>query len=133
MRLKITGLDATSEHWELLFRSALGPLQRTGLRDGLAVGQVDFFDEALRLAPSQRVLDVPYGVGRHAVELACYGYAVTGVDLNAEVITAARRRCAKRGALVDLRQGEMRQFEDILPPETYSAAFCCSAAISTTP
>jgi len=99
-------------------------LHRGGLRDELAAGEVYFLVEALRLAPTQRLLEVPCGAGRHAVELACRGYTVTGVALNSDVIAAARHRSAARGAAVDLRQGDMRRLDEVLEREVYDAAFC---------
>jgi SAM-dependent methyltransferase len=113
-----------SSRWELFFRASFGELQRGGLRDELATGEVDFLEEALRLAPPSRLLDVPCGAGRHAVELACRGYSVTGVDLNSDVIAAAQSRSAARGLAVDLRLGDMRRLDNILEREVYDAAFC---------
>ncbi|MFD5830879.1 class I SAM-dependent methyltransferase [Lentzea sp. NPDC060358] len=38
----------------------------------------------------RRVLDAPCGSGRHSIELARRGYAVTGLDISAEAIAFAR-------------------------------------------
>ena len=54
--------------------------------------EADFVESALRCRPGARVLDVPCGTGRHAVELAGRGYAIVGVDASAEALGIARGR-----------------------------------------
>ena len=44
--------------------------------------EVDFLIEVLDLPPGGLVLDVGCGTGRHSIELAKRGYAVTGLDLS---------------------------------------------------
>jgi len=44
----------------------------------------DFLERALHLNPGARLLDVPCGNGRHAIELAGRGYRMTGLDQSAE-------------------------------------------------
>ena len=46
------------------------------------VEQVDFVERVLALKRSARVLDMPCGHGRHAIELAKRGYVLVGVDIN---------------------------------------------------
>ncbi len=53
--------------------------------------EVEFLERALKITPGARLLDVPCGNGRHAIELAKRGCRVTGVDLAAEYIEQARR------------------------------------------
>ena len=48
-----------------------------------------------------RVLDVPCGVGRHAVELADRGFEVTGVDATGQYLETARRRAEEAEYVVD--------------------------------
>ena len=115
--------DLFSMQWELFFRSSFGPLQRAGLRDELAAGEVDFLERSLSVVPQQRVLEVPCGARRHAVELACRGYAVTGIDLNSDVIAAAESRCGARGASV-MRQGDMRRLHDVVQRQAYDVVCC---------
>src|SRR5262245_41806156 len=70
-------------------------------------GEADFLERTLGLAPGARVLDVPCGGGRHAVELAARGSEVTGVDFAPEFLAAARSLAAERGARVNWEQREM--------------------------
>jgi 2-polyprenyl-3-methyl-5-hydroxy-6-metoxy-1,4-benzoquinol methylase len=44
-----------------------------------------------------RVLDMPCGPGRHALEFARRGFQVTGVDLNPSFIAQAKERTEKEG------------------------------------
>src|SRR5258705_1899833 len=69
--------------------------------------EADFLARALRLQPGDRVLDVPCGAGRHALELAARGFAVTGVDLSKGQIDMARAAAAASGVSVDWRQADM--------------------------
>lgn len=62
--------DLVSAQRELFSRRPFGPLRCGGLRDELSAGELDFLEEALRLTPPQRLLDVPYVAGRHAMEPA---------------------------------------------------------------
>jgi cyclopropane fatty-acyl-phospholipid synthase-like methyltransferase len=51
--------------------------------------EVDFLIEELALPPGGSVLDVGCGTGRHSIELAKRGYAVTGLDLSTEMLARA--------------------------------------------
>ncbi|HEY8108989.1 MAG TPA: methyltransferase domain-containing protein [Patescibacteria group bacterium] len=63
--------------------------------------EVGFLLDHAGLAPGDRVLDIPCGHGRHAVELAQRGIHVTGVDLSQPAL--ARAAAASWEAGVDLR------------------------------
>ncbi len=52
--------------------------------------EADFLAKVLTCPPPSRLLDVPCGNGRHAVELAGRGYQLTGVDSSEEFIAEAR-------------------------------------------
>lgn len=86
------------------------------------LAEVDFLERTLRLDRGGRVLDVPCGHGRHAVELALRGYEVTGVDLSTEMLAHAHAAAAEAGVEVDWRQADMR---DLSGKRPWSAAYCC--------
>jgi SAM-dependent methyltransferase len=71
--------------------------------------QVDFVVERLGLEPGARVLDLACGHGRHAVELARRGFAVTGFDLSEPSLELARERAADQGVELELVRGDMRE------------------------
>ena len=62
----------------------------------------------------RRVLDVGTGDGAYAIEAATRGAVVTALDLEPEMLEAARTRAASRGVNLTLRQGRAEQlpFED---------------------
>jgi SAM-dependent methyltransferase len=84
--------------------------------------QAELIERALALAPRSRVLDVPAGTGRIAIELAARGHRVTGVDLTERFLEAGRERAAARGVEVDLRQGDMRALD--VAAGGFDAALC---------
>jgi len=65
-------------------------------------------ERTLRLPPGSRVLDVPCGDGRVALELAARGHAVTGVDLNEAFLSQATRKAEERGVAARWEHRDMR-------------------------
>jgi SAM-dependent methyltransferase len=87
----------------------------------LTRAEADFLEKHLRLAPNARVLDVPCGAGRLAIELAARGCRLTGVDISEEFIGAARALDPS----IDWRVGDMRD----LPWEgEFDAAYCAGSS-----
>ncbi|HSV48177.1 MAG TPA: class I SAM-dependent methyltransferase [Ramlibacter sp.] len=87
--------------WYLAEYAQLLPAQRS-------LQEVDFIERVLALQPGARILDVPCGHGRHAVELAGRGYAVTGTDINGFFLEQAGATAAGQGVTLSLQQGDMR-------------------------
>ncbi len=48
----------------------------------------------LKPPPGARMLDLACGKGRHAIQLASYGYAVTGIDLSEQNIAEAKKNAS---------------------------------------
>jgi SAM-dependent methyltransferase len=71
--------------------------------------EIDQLEKLLHLHPPMRILDLPCGQGRHAIELARRGYRVTGVDLSPYLLRIARQRAAATGVSVRWQVGDMRQ------------------------
>lgn len=59
---------------------------------------------------SGRLLDIPCGPGRHAVPFAAEGFAVTGLDINANLLARAEKRATAAGVSVEWLEGDMRTF-----------------------
>jgi SAM-dependent methyltransferase len=78
--------------------------------------ETDQIEALLQLHPPQRILDLPCGQGRHAIELARRGYEVTGVDLSPYMLGVARERADASGVRVRWMAGDMRE---ALPGETF--------------
>lgn len=54
--------------------------------------QVDFLVDKLELKGSERILDLACGFGRHSLELARRGFAVTGVDITPDYVRYATQQ-----------------------------------------
>jgi SAM-dependent methyltransferase len=70
---------------------------------------VDFMLTRLELAPGAPVLDLCCGHGRHAIELARRGCAVTGLDLSEPALARAQASAEAAGVQVRWVQSDMRQ------------------------
>ena len=54
--------------------------------------QVDFLVDKLELKGGERILDLACGFGRHSLELARRGFAVTGVDITPDYVRYATQQ-----------------------------------------
>jgi SAM-dependent methyltransferase len=87
--------------------------------------EVDFVERALGLGGPARLLDLPCGEGRHALELARRGHRVTGVDLSPHAVERGRAEAMRTGAPVDFLAGDMRA----PPPGPFDGACCLGNSI----
>ncbi len=70
--------------------------------------EVDFIDRTLALPTGSRILDLCCGHGRHLIELAALGYAMTGLDLDPLFLDIARQEADRRELTVRLEHRDMR-------------------------
>jgi ubiquinone/menaquinone biosynthesis C-methylase UbiE len=89
--------------WSLLQERSFSPAETEE--------QARFVRRALGLRKGSRLLDVPCGDGRIALELARAGVQVTGVDRCAESVRRARRRFRAAGLTGRFEIGDMRALE----------------------
>lgn len=103
------------------------------LREGFTqntLAEVDFLVDVCALTPGMRVLDMGCGPGRHSLELARRGFAVTGVDFTERFIAFAREQAAKEG-LNDRAQFVLADARDFVRPVAFDAAVClCEGAFA---
>lgn len=71
--------------------------------------EVRFIEEVLALAKGEEVLDLCCGHGRHAVELAKRGYAVTGLDLSEYFLKIAEERAKQADVSIRFVHADMRE------------------------
>jgi SAM-dependent methyltransferase len=83
--------------------------------------EADFIEQQLQLAPGAKVLDAPCGGGRHSLALAARGFHLTGIDVSADFLNAARAGAAARQLAVVWEQRDMR---DLPWPEAFDGVFC---------
>ena len=76
--------------------------------------EVAFVVDVLKLREGDRILDVGCGPGRHAVELARAGFAVTGVDISRRFLDLAAERARAAGVAAGFFEVDAREmpFED---------------------
>jgi SAM-dependent methyltransferase len=111
---------ADSRQWQSFF-DAHAPAYMSNCFVGNTLREVDFLIETLRLAPGARILDIGCGTGRHSVELARRGYAMTGVDLSPGMLAEARKAARDAGVNVEWIQGDATQLD---VPGPFDAAIC---------
>ena len=99
------------EWWKTLFNSPIYFELYAAEDTKKAVEQVRDVLHLLGLRPPARVLDVPCGYGRHAIELARRGFTVTGVDASEVQLGRAREQAAAAGVTVDFREQDARRLE----------------------
>lgn len=88
--------------------------------------EIEFLLEELALEPGARVLDVGCGTGRHAIELARRGFALTGVDLSEGMLAKAAEAAETAGVQVELVHADATEFSR---PDVFDAAIClCEGA-----
>lgn len=88
--------------------------------------EVDFVERALGLGRPGRLLDLPCGEGRHALELVRRGHRVTGIDLSPHAVARATGEAARAQLSAEFRVGDMRS-----PPAggPYDGACCLGNSI----
>jgi SAM-dependent methyltransferase len=118
-------MDAPPDWWKTFFSGLVVDFWRSALPAEVTRAEADYLEAGLGLTPGSRVLDVPCGHGRIAVELAARGCRVTGIDISGELLDAAREDARARGVSVTWREGDMRE----LPwEEEFDAAFSAGSS-----
>jgi 2-polyprenyl-3-methyl-5-hydroxy-6-metoxy-1,4-benzoquinol methylase len=73
--------------------------------------EVGFIEKEIRKDKRIRILDVGCGTGRHAIELARRGYAVTGLDLSPSQLERAGEKARAAGVSVAFIRKDARRFD----------------------
>jgi len=111
--------------WEVFF-DAHAPVYEDNVFTKNTVREVDFLLEELSLQPGGSILDVGCGTGRHSIELAKRGYAVTGIDLSSEMLANASDAAKAACVSVDWIHEDATRFT---LPGRYDGAIClCEGA-----
>jgi len=94
--------------WRTWFGPSYLELYDEPLRERTPV-EIDQLERFLQLRPPLRILDLPCGQGRHAIELARRGYDLTGMDLSPYLLEVAKERAIEAGVRVRWLLGDMRR------------------------
>jgi len=95
--------------WEGYFDQTFISLYRDLLTRERTEREIRGLREMVALPPGAAVLDVACGWGRHSIELARAGYAVTGLDLSETLLARARKRAAAARVEAAFVRGDMRE------------------------
>ena len=97
----------SSEWWRTWFGPSYLELYDATLQERTPA-EIDQLERFLQLRPPLRILDLPCGQGRHAIELARRGYDLTGVDLSPYLLDVAKARATEASVPVRWLLGDMR-------------------------
>ena len=112
--------------WERFF-DAHAPIYGENCFTKNTVCEVDFLLEELDLRPGGSVLDVGCGTGRHSIELARRGYAVTGLDLSSEMLARAAEGAKAARVQVEWIRSDAKRFSF---PARFDSAIClCEGSV----
>ena len=107
--------------WENFFHGVALDFWRVAISDEQTHAEADFINNQLQLPVGSAILDVPCGNGRLAIELAAFGFELTGVDIATEFIAEAKANAAARNVTVDWQNLDMRKLEGT---NKFDGAFC---------
>ena len=97
-----------SEWWRSWFGPGYLALYDEYLAERTPV-EIDRLEALLGMRPPLRILDLPCGQGRHAIELARRGYNVTSADLSPYLLSVADERGRASSARVRWLSADMRR------------------------
>ena len=117
----VTTVGNQSGWWDQFFSGLCLEYVRDARDEAQTRAEVGFVHEAMGLPTRAKVLDVPCGSGRLALELADRHYRITAIDRSRRLIEWAEKDAASRGLEVDWRQGDMRHLPD---DGEYDGAVC---------
>jgi len=100
-----------SDWWRRIFNGLY--LKTDGdvvMDEALTRSEIDLFIEFAKLQPTDRILDLCCGQGRHTLELASRGFSqLQGLDRSHSLIQRARRTAKQHSLTVRFREGDARR------------------------
>ena len=110
----------TRSNWfEDFFHGIANDLWRKAVRPEQTRAEAEFLEKTF--GKKGRLLDVPCGFGRHALELARRGFRVTGVDISRDFLAEASAQAAASGVPAKFIHGDVRRLRW---RSDFDGAFC---------
>jgi len=123
--MDVTSDDSNGRHvpawWEEFFSRSTLDFVRYSRDEESTQAEADFVQQALGLPLGAKILDLPCGAGRIALEMASRGYSVTGLDFSSPLLESARFESDVRRLAV---RWEHRDMRDLPWSEGFDGAVC---------
>jgi D-alanine-D-alanine ligase len=105
--------------WRSLFNSIYLKTDADVIENDKATsGEIDVFLKLTKLEPSDNILDLCCGQGRHSLELASRGYQfISGIDRSRFLVRLARNRSQKKGSHIKFSEGDARKIR--MPDQSF--------------
>lgn len=97
-----------TDWWATLFDQKYLDTYLADLTPERTLREVDFVVRTANLQPSDRVLDLACGHGRHSIELAKRGFNVVGLDYSEPFIEKAKADARQAGVNIEFMRGDMK-------------------------
>ncbi len=114
-------MHSQTDWWSTFFSGLVLDTRMSYYPEEATRQETDFLVKAFGPARPFRVLDVPCGNGRLALELAARGFEVVGADLTAEFVEEARAKAGERRLEAVFETREMR---DLPWDAEFDGSFC---------
>jgi SAM-dependent methyltransferase len=111
----------STDWWKKFFSGLTLDLWRACVQPDWTRAECDAIQKLLGAKPGHRLLDVPCGFGRHALELAGRGFDVVGVDFTPDFVAEASANTAMRRLAARFERRDMR---DLPWTATFDGAYC---------
>lgn len=115
-----------SNWYESFFTGPANRFWEAMVPPAMTLADAAFATRHLDVGAGARLLDVPCGAGRHALQLARSGYEVTGVDISKDAIARAAQAAAEEGLQAAFVQADMLHFR---ADEPFDGAVCLGNSI----
>ena len=86
---------------------------------------IDFYRK--HLGENTKILDLGYGLGVTSIPLSTFGYKITGIDNDPEVVEAARENAKKFGKDIQIIHGDIFDIDKMFEPDSFDA--CMSGGL----
>lgn len=114
-------INTKNEWWSDFFKGLFLEVQDGFHTAEVTVRQADNIVKLLEPEPGAKIIDVPCGGGRLAIELASRGYKLAGVDITEALMDRGRKRAVEKKLDIEWILGDMREME---LEDKFEAAIC---------